>query len=257
MASALIKGMLASGYSPQQLLVTDADVSKAVALASSCGITVCVDNQALVNKADIVVLAVKPQVMETVVATLAPTLASHSCLLISVAAGIPLVKFTDWSHAEQAVVRCMPNTPALVGEGASALYANANCHAAQCEEAEAILKAVGIVVWVENETQMDAVTALSGSGPAYFFLLIEAMQEAAIKLGLPDEIATTLSLQTALGAASLAKSSDISVAELRHRVTSAGGTTEAALHQFESDDFRHMVERALGKAAKRSRELAE
>jgi pyrroline-5-carboxylate reductase len=150
----------------------------------------------------------------------------------------------------------MPNTPALVQAGASALFANAHVSAEQKQATASILEAVGLVCWLDNESQMDAVTALSGSGPAYFFLLLEALQAAGTELGLSAEVAKTLALQTAFGSAKLALASDVDAAELRRRVTSPGGTTEAAIRQFESEHFRDIVKRALGKAAARSAELA-
>ena len=257
MATALIRGLLSSSAIPSDIGVSDPDQEKLAQLSAETGVSTYTSNDDLVAASDIVVLAVKPQVMESVVFTLAPALSKRSTLLLSVAAGLPLDKFCEWSRDSQAVVRCMPNTPALVGVGASALIANDNCTDEQKAAAEAILQSVGEAVWLENEQQMDVVTALSGSGPAYFFLLIEAMQQAAEKLGLPADLVSKLSLQTALGAATLAKNSEVNAGELRHRVTSPGGTTEAALSQFSAEDFSGMVERALTRAAERSRELAK
>lgn len=256
MATALIRGLLADGSPAASIGVSDPDASKTSTLAGDCGVTVFASNAALVSACDIVVLAVKPQIMEAVVAPLAEALHSTSCVLLSVAAGITLDRFGSWTSAAQPVVRCMPNTPALVGIGASALYASPTCSPQQKQQCEDILAAVGEVVWLQDEEQMNAVTALSGSGPAYIFLLIEAMQAAGESLGLPAAMASSLALQTALGAATLAKQSDVDAAELRRRVTSPGGTTAAALTQFESEDFRGLVKRALEQAARRSRELA-
>lgn len=256
MATALIKGLLAGNTPATSISVSDPDTAKVRTLCEENGIAAATDNIMLAAQADIIVLAVKPQVMEDVVKPLAATLAGRGSLLLSVAAGLPLARFSAWTHESQAVVRCMPNTPALVGIGASALFANAACSDRQKQQAAAILDAVGETVWLQSEAQMDAVTALSGSGPAYFFLLIEAMQAAATELGLPADMAQRLALQTALGSATLAKQGDVDAAELRRRVTSPGGTTEAALKQFDTEDFRGMVSRALAKAANRSRELA-
>jgi len=256
MASALIDGLLADGWKTDQIRASDTDQARLDLLGQKRVITSS-DNSAVVSGADAIILAVKPQIIQDVLKPLKESLESSSCLLISIAAGITMDNLQSWTHPEQAIVRCMPNTPALVQLGASALFANAQCSDEQRQLANNLLKAVGVVSWLKQESDMAAVTALSGSGPAYFFLLIEAMQEAAIELGLDKKTAELLCQQTALGAARLAQSSDVDVSELRRRVTSPGGTTEAALRQFESDDFNAMVARALAKAAQRSLELAE
>jgi len=255
MATALIDGLLANGWSPDQISASDTDQSRLDLLAGK-GVSTSTDNHEAIANADAVILAVKPQVMQDVLSPLQESLSSSSCLLVSIAAGITMSSLQDWSHPEQAIVRCMPNTPALVQTGASALFANSHCSENQKTIAGSLLEAVGLVSWLEKEKDMDAVTALSGSGPAYFFLLMEAMQEAAEELGLDAETAKILCQQTALGAAKLAQSSDVDVGELRRRVTSPGGTTEAALKQFDSEDFNAMVARALNKAAARSKALA-
>lgn len=255
MAGALIEGLLARGFPAARLCAADSDPARLAPL-SARGITTTTDNARLVSANTIVVLAVKPQVMAQVLQPLQSVLAGNDCLLVSVAAGIPVASLQAWTHPRQAIVRCMPNTPALVGAGATALYANAHCSDAQRDTAFAILGAVGQACWLDTEAHLDAVTALSGSGPAYFFLLMEAMQSAGERLGLPPDTARELCLQTALGAARLALASDVDVAELRRRVTSPGGTTEAALRQFGDEDFSGIVLRALTRAAERSRELA-
>ncbi len=255
MAGALIEGLLANGVQPDRLWASDTDSGKLTALAAR-GVHTATDNAAIVTASTVLVLAVKPQVMAPVVSALQGALAGKSCLLISIAAGILMRSLQQWTHPQQAIVRCMPNTPALVLAGATGVFANASVSAAQKQAADAILNAVGLVCWLDDESQLDAVTALSGSGPAYFFLLMEAMQAAGTRLGLPADVARALTLQTAFGAAKLAQSSDVDVAELRRRVTSPGGTTEAAIKQFESEAFRELVDRALGKAAARSHELA-
>lgn len=163
---------------------------------------------------------------------------------------------SNWLGA-QPIVRCMPNTPALLRQGVSGLFATAQVSTEQRQQAETLLSAVGLVLWLETEQQLDAVTAVSGSGPAYFFLLIEAMTAAGEKLGLPRETAARLTLQTALGAAHMAVSSDVDAAELRRRVTSPAGTTEAAIKSFQAGGFEALVEKALGAAAHRSAEMAE
>lgn len=255
MATALIEGLLATSIGAARLWAADTAQDKLDGFAAK-GINVSTDNAEIVRQCSVVVLAVKPQVMAAVVMALQAELRSHPCLLISIAAGIPCASLQAWTHPEQPIVRCMPNTPALVQAGASGLFATALVSAAQKQAAQDIMAAVGIACWLDNEAQLDAVTALSGSGPAYFFLLMEAMQAAAVKLGLPLEVARQLCLQTAFGAAKLALDSDVPAGELRRRVTSPGGTTEAAIKQFESEQFQSMVERALAKANARSQELA-
>lgn len=256
MATALIEGLLANGVVAARLWASDSAEDKLAALAAK-GVNVTTDNTLILHACPVVVLAIKPQVLKEVLQALQPTLLSRSVLLISIAAGIPVSSMQAWTHAEQAIVRCMPNTPALVQAGASGLFANASVSASQCKLTERLLQAVGIACWLDSEAQIDAVTALSGSGPAYFFLLMEAMQAAGTRLGLPADVASALCLQTAFGAAKLALASDVDVGELRRRVTSPHGTTEAAIRQFESEDFTGLVDRALGAAAARSKALAE
>jgi pyrroline-5-carboxylate reductase len=256
MASALIEGLLATGVQPARLWASDPSQDKLELLAAK-GINTAHGNLAVLTHCDVVVLAVKPQVMATVVAALQTALVQKPVLLVSIAAGIPLNRLSEWTHPTQAIVRCMPNTPALVQAGASALFANPHVSDEQKQTTAAILESVGLVSWLDNEAQMDAVTALSGSGPAYFFLMLEALQAAGTELGLSADVARMLAQQTAYGAAKLALASDVDVAELRRRVTSPGGTTEAAIKQFESEHFREMVRRALDKAAARSAELAK
>lgn len=255
MATALIAGLLAQGLQAQRLWAADMDASKLPGFAAK-GLHTTADNTAVIAACDVVVLAVKPQVMVQVLKPLAASLGQKNCLLISIAAGIQISTLVAATHARQAVVRCMPNTPALVQAGATGLYANDQVKPNQKLLAGSIMDAVGTSCWLDTEAQLDAVTALSGSGPAYFFLLMEAMQNAGTALGLPAEVARTLCLQTAFGAAKLALHSDVDVAELRRRVTSPGGTTEAAIKQFEAEDLRAIVARALGKAADKSKELS-
>jgi pyrroline-5-carboxylate reductase len=255
MAGALIEGLLANGVQPSRLWASDTDAGKLEALKAR-GVHTVTNNADIVQSCGVIVLAVKPQVMASVVSALQGVLAEESCLLVSIAAGIQMSSLQQWTHPGQAIVRCMPNTPALVLAGATGAVANARVSPVQKQTATAILQAVGLVCWLDSEEQIDAVTALSGSGPAYFFLMMEAMQAAGTRLGLPADVAKALTLQTAFGAAKLALQSDVDTAELRRRVTSPNGTTEAAIKQFESDSFRELVDRALGKAAARSKELA-
>ncbi|CAM4095424.1 pyrroline-5-carboxylate reductase [Kerstersia similis] len=204
------------------------------------------------------IYAVKPQVMAQVVEATRPWLAPGT-LVISIAAGITLARFEQWLAGAQALrlVRCMPNTPALVGAGASGLYASAAVPQAQRDLATSILAAVGTVTWVEQEAQLDAVTALSGSGPAYIFLLIEALTAGGERLGLVQADAQALAIQTVLGAAQLAAASSETPAVLRQRVTSPGGTTAAALQVFEQREWPAIVADAMAAAARRAEELSQ
>jgi pyrroline-5-carboxylate reductase len=254
MANSLIRGLIAKGVPGQQIAACDLDVAKLAQLRTECGIRTG-SMAEVATEADVVLLAVKPQGMAGVCEALRPAL-KPGALIISIAAGIPLRSLEAWLGSERAIVRCMPNTPALVLEGATGLFANANTTAAQSALAETILSAVGTSAWLASEDAINAVTALSGSGPAYFFLLMEAMEQAGVAMGLAPELARQLTLQTALGAAKLATASDVAPDELRRRVTSPGGTTEAAIRSFEGADFRAVVEQALFAAQKRSVELA-
>ncbi len=257
MARSLVGGLIADGVPPARLCVAEPDAARRTALQRDFGIEVEADNAAAAAQAGVVVLAVKPQVMQEAARSVASVVAAQGALAISIAAGIRTAELARWLGAGVAVVRAMPNTPALLGCGATALYAGTGVTSDQHELAESILRAVGSVSWVEQEAQMDTVTALSGSGPAYFFLLIEAMADAATELGLPEEMARLLAVETALGAARMALESDEPVDALRRRVTSPGGTTEAALQALEAGDFRTLVATALRRAEARSRELAD
>lgn len=255
MASSLIGGLHAQGISAGALRASDPSAEQRERIGAEHGIQVFADNAEAVAGADVLVLAVKPQSMKTVCQALAPNLETGQ-LIVSIAAGIPCASLERWL-GPQALVRCMPNTPALLRQGVSGLYANSRVSAAQRQQAEQLLSAVGLALWLEEESQIDAVTAVSGSGPAYFFLLIEAMIAAGEKLGLPRAVATQLTQQTALGAARMVLENDLDVAELRRRVTSPAGTTEAAIQTFQAGGFEALVEQALHAAARRSAELAE
>ncbi len=255
MTFSIIGGLVAKGYPPGNIIASDPARENLEKLNSSYGVATTNDNAEAVSRADVIVLAVKPQVMKSVATALRPHL-EHAPLIISIAAGISMDSLNTWLGQELAIVRCMPNTPALVQTGASALFANANTSTAQRQIAEEILAAVGIVSWLDSEGLIDTVIAVSGSGPAYFFLLMEAMIEVATQQGLKRETAVDLTLQTALGAARLAQDSGEDVAELRRRVMSPGGTTEKAVQSFENDDFRTIVARAMHTCADRSAEMA-
>ena len=255
MAASLIGGLLAQGIPASHIRASDPGAEQRAKIASEHGIALFADNTEAILDADVIVLATKPQVLKDVCLALAPSLQDGQ-LLVSIAAGISCASLGNWLGARP-IVRCMPNTPALLRQGVSGLYANAEVNPAQRELAEQLLAAVGMALWLENEQQIDAVTAVSGSGPAYFFLLIEAMSAAGEQLGLPKAIAAQMTLQTALGAAHMAVASDVDAAELRRRVTSPNGTTEAAINTFQAGGFAELVEQALSAAAKRSAELAE
>ncbi|MCB1689895.1 MAG: pyrroline-5-carboxylate reductase, partial [Halioglobus sp.] len=204
-----------------------------------------------------IIMAVKPQVMAEAAGSIAAAVQAHGSLVISIAAGVTIASMQARLGPDAAIVRCMPNTPALVGCGASGLFANDNTSGRQREFAQLVLSAVGVTCWVDSEPELDAITALSGSGPAYFFLLTEAIIDAGIALGLSRETATLLATQTGLGAARMALESDVDLVELRRRVTSPGGTTERAIQSFEADDLRGVVARAMRAASDRAVEMSK
>jgi len=257
MARSLIGGLIADGYEPSLINVSDPDSEARDWLSERFHVLTASDNCRAVKGADIVVLAVKPQNLPSVARGLAETLQQGSALVVTIAAGIREADLDRWLGGNLAIVRAMPNTPALVQSGATALYANPRVSAEQKNLAESILRAVGLTLWVDDEALMDAVTALSGSGPAYFFLIMEALQAAGEQLGLPKDSARLLTLQTAFGAAKMALESVEDAATLRQRVTSPGGTTEQALKILEDGNLRALWVEALKAAQKRSRELAD
>ncbi len=252
MARSLISGLLNSGCEPGLIRASDPVAAQRDMLASM-GIAVGADNTAALSGADVVVLAVKPQVLGTVVKAL-PLQAGQ--LVVSIAAGVPIASLEQWTRPVQPIVRCMPNTPALVGAGITGLYANSAVSAAGRARASTILGAVGATIWVDEEHLLDAVTAVSGSGPAYYFYLMEAMIEAGEALGLPRATAVALTLETAYGAALMARQPGADPATLRANVTSPGGTTERALDILGDADLCGIVQHAINGAALRARELA-
>ncbi len=256
MATSLISGLIASGHSPQQIWVSDADQNKLSSLATSLQVNTTATNDALLSEVDVVVLAVKPQAIAQVIKDSLTAFNQSNALVVSIAAGINQASLSKWLGEKAAIVRCMPNTPALVQTGASGLHANANVSEDQRDLAENIMRSVGISVWVDTESEIDAVTAVSGSGPAYFFLLMEAMEKAATDLGLSQHTAQLLIEQTALGAAKIALESNESPGELRARVTSPGGTTEQAIKTFNEGNFSVLVKQALQAAHDRSISLS-
>lgn len=257
MAASLIGGLLKDQYPAQQLWASDPDGQRLDQLGGRFGINTCGDNLDLVQACDLVVLAVKPQQLAAVAKDIARAVQQRRPLVISIAAGVRCADLERWLGGQLPLIRVMPNTPALVQSGAAALYANPAVDTEQRGLAESIMRAVGVAIWVDDEAQMDAVTALSGSGPAYFLLVMEAMEKAAQTLGLGAGNARLLTLQTAFGAAKMALESDQQAAELRRRVTSPGGTTEAALAVLVDGGLEALFGDALNAAAKRSRELAD
>ena len=253
MARSLIGGLLASGVKNTQLFAADPNLETRTALSNDFSIQTYDDNQELVDDCNVVIFAVKPQVLKTVAT---PLNANPSALYLTIAAGIPSSSLENWLGSGTAIVRAMPNTPALVLSGASGLYANTHVSEAQKETAESILRAVGLTIWVEEEKQMDAVTALSGSGPAYFFMVMEAMEKAGEELGLPADTARLLAIQTGFGAAKLALEIEGDPATLRQQVTSPGGTTEQAIKTFESLGLPEIFSKAMKAACDRAEQLA-
>lgn len=266
MATSLIGGLVNAKYPVDNILVAEPNAERRGWLHHEFGVQVTEEN-ALAAAADAVVLAVKPQVMRDVLLDMAPAIKTHKPLLISVAAGLRVDTLQRWADGlaektsatplnELAIVRCMPNTPALVGAGASGLYANSQVSAAQRMLAESLLRGSGLALWVDAEADLDAVTAVSGSGPAYYFAFMEAMQTAAEHLGLPAETARLLTLETAFGAAKMALESADEPGVLRQKVTSPNGTTEQALQVFSEHNLSATVAAAMQAAAKRADSLA-
>jgi len=257
MASSLLSGLIASGHSPQHLWVSDINPETLTTLAKNLNVNTSASNDELINAVDVVVLAVKPQTLSSVAKSAAPLIQQKKSLVVSIAAGISQHSLSQWLGADTAIVRCMPNTPALVLTGATALHANTQVTPEQRNLAENIMRAVGIALWVNEESELDAVTAVSGSGPAYYFLLMEAMEKAALALGLNEVTARLLVQQTALGAAKIGLESSESPEQLRKRVTSPGGTTQKAIETFEQGGFTELVFKALHAARDRSIEISK
>ena len=256
MGGALIRGLIARGMSAKNISVGEAHQPRRATLAETLGVNTTADNREAVAGADVVVLAVKPQDMAATVQALAEVLAHRKPLLISIAAGIRVADIVSWTGGG-AVVRAMPNRPALNSAGATAIYAPAGISDAHRDLAAQVLGAVGTTVWVQEEDALNVVTALSGSGPAYFFLIAELMADAAVNLGLDRASAQELAIQTLFGSGLMARDSDGDLARLRAEVTSKGGTTEAAVRAFDEANLRGIVAAALAAATDRGRELAQ
>ena len=253
MAGSLVNGLIESGTSPSEIAAAD-PIAKQLEKLSVLGVVTAANNDQAIKAVDVIVLAVKPQVIGQVLEALSGLTPNQ--LIISIVAGIDLRSLETWLPANQPIVRCMPNTPALLGAGMTGLFANSRVTDQQKALATHILEAVGEVAWVSKEAHLDAVTAVSGSGPAYFFLLMENMIAAGQKLGLDAELSKKLTEQTAFGAALMAQKSNVDPGTLRKNVTSPGGTTEAALNLMPAQDFPATVIDALSAAEKRAKELA-
>jgi pyrroline-5-carboxylate reductase len=257
MTRSLVGGLVAAGTPSRTISVSEPQLELRNNLQKDFDINVHADNLSAATGTRVIILAVKPQVLQQVVVPLGSLVAEHQPLLVSVAAGVTAASIERWIGGQPALVRVMPNTPALVGAGISALCANSKVSAGQRELAETIMSAVGQTVWVEDESLMDIVTAVSGSGPAYFFYVMQAINDAAVSGGLDAETARLLTLETALGAARLALESAEDPGTLQKRVTSPGGTTEAAINILDSSRVSKVFQNAVSAASIRGGELAK
>jgi len=253
MAAALIGGLVAKGFDARAISVIEVSPAARERLGARYPVHIATAPDAAMQGCDTLVLAVKPQDMRPALASLATGVSGK--LVVSIAAGVTLEALSRWLGGHRKLVRCMPNTPALVGAGITGLYALPEVDAKERERAETVLRAVGEIVWLPEERLLDPVTAVSGSGPAYVFWFIEQLADSAVRLGIARDTALKLALHTVLGAAKLAAASETTPAELRKDVTSRGGTTEAALKVFDEERLAERFARALEAAARRSREL--
>jgi len=256
MSSSIIGGLIKDGHPKENIIASNPHPEKCDQLETAFAIKTTTDNIAAVAAADVVVLGVKPKSLIPLCKELTTTIQKNKPLVLSIAAGVSEKSIEAQLGRDIAIVRVMPNTPSLIGCGASALYPNRVVSVKQHDLAESIMRAVGVVIWVKNEDEIDTVTALSGSGPAYFFLIMESLQQAAEELGLSSNDAKLLTLQTALGASRLALESDDSLETLRQRVTSPGGTTEKGIAALENAHIRDILKKTLIAAKDRSKELA-
>jgi pyrroline-5-carboxylate reductase len=255
MASCLIGGMIADGFCKDQILVSEPRTSARSHLQDCYAIETTADSLYAASAASLIVLAVKPQILATVAREIAPSLA-HKPTIVSIAAGIPVVALEKWLGHGLSLIRAMPNTPAMVQNGATGLFANGVLESQQKDRVEKIFNAVGYTCWVDREELIDAVTAVSGSGPAYFFLIFELMQKIGRELGLTEQVAKELTLHTALGASRMALQSESSASELREQVTSPGGTTQAALQCLYQQDVEESFRQAMISAVQRAKQMS-
>ena len=257
MASAIIGGMLDSGFQAGDIWVSAPDDNHLQTLRKRFGISVTTDNRYCAEQADMVVLAVKPQVMADVCRDIAPVVQNTRPLMVSIAAGLTADTLDEWLGGGLPLVRVMPNTPSLVGKGAAGLYANSQVKDKQKKMVQSVFESIGTALWVDDENLLHAVTALSGSGPAYFFLMLEALEAAATEAGIEADTARKLAIQTMAGAAEMAGRSEHDPAQLKRNVMSPGGTTEQAIHTFEDGGLRELVQKAYGAAFSRSQEMSK
>lgn len=256
MGESLLSGLIASGHSPTKIYACDPNEERLASIGAKWGVNTSTDNAKAVSKAAIVLFAVKPQQLKEVMISQREIIQASTPLVISIAAGVRTSAIQSWLGEKTAIVRAMPNMPALIQTGVTALYANDHVMPEGRSLAESVLRSVGTTVWLIEEEQMDAVTALSGSGPAYFFYMMDALQKAGVSLGLPEEMARFLTIQTAFGAAKMVLESNESLQTLREQVTSKGGTTEQAIRVFEEVQLQSIYKDAMTAARDRSRELA-
>lgn len=256
MGQAMLNGFLKHGISTQLLSIADPKQARCQQLNQEHHIFSTTDNVALAKSVDILILAVKPQQMKAVITEIAPSITQQ--LIISVAAGIESDQINEWLNDKKAsIVRAMPNTPVVIAKGMIALFANSYVTETQKEAAQSLMNALGEVVWLTQESHMHAATALSGSGPAYFFYMMESMVRAGISMGLSETVSKRLILQTALGSVTMAIESDQTLETLRHNVTSKGGTTEAGIQTLQEGQFLELIIKAIQNSAQRSQELSE
>ena len=256
MATALISRLFASRHSIDRVQVADPGAGAREYLQKRWPVSCYEHATDAIKGMDAIVLAVKPQVLPEVLEEIRNHVTDQQ-LIISIVAGIPTSQIAAHLKSNPPIVRTMPNTPALIGLGITGMYARVNCNLAQRELTQNLMESAGEVVWLDRESLLDVVTAVSGSGPAYFYYLVECLRNAGTRLGLPAEIAAKLALHTAYGASAMAVQSDVDVIELRERVTTPGGTTEAAMKQFNAGHFEQLIDSAVTAATRRGQELAD
>ncbi|MDR9498018.1 MAG: pyrroline-5-carboxylate reductase [Hydrogenovibrio sp.] len=257
MSISLIGGLIASGYDKAKLIATDRDEARCRDLSQRYGIECLTDNAEAVKRANVVVLAVKPQQLADVCQSLQSAVQAAAPLIVSIAAGVRTTDIDRWLGGHTAIVRTMPNTPSLIQSGAAGLFANGRVIQAQKDEAEHLMRAAGMAVWVDHEDDLDVITAVSGSGPAYYFLLMETMENVARKMGMDAKTARLLTIQTAFGASKMALESHDDCQTLREKVTSPNGTTEKALDVFARHDLEAIVTEAMEASRDRAKTLAD
>lgn len=257
MASAIIGGMLDSGFQASRIWASAPNDAHLQSIRKRFGISVTTDNRYCAQQADVIVLAVKPQIMADVCRDIAPIAQNTRPLVVSIAAGLGAESINEWLGGDLPIVRVMPNTPSLVGKGAAGLFASDSVTGAQKHMIQSVFEGIGVAVWVDDESLLHGVTALSGSGPAYFFLMLESLEAAAADAGLDPETARELAIQTMAGAAEMAARSDHDPAQLKKNVMSPGGTTEQAINTFEDGGLRDLVQKAYSAAYTRSEEMAK